>query len=131
GAIIESCGASSRTLQITSQIQTYYRGKGMLHEVRDQTGMFNATGAQAVYVPKTEQIAHTIHHAFHNLRMHRPKPQVVEIPIDKQYSQAETQIGEVFHDELPQPTAAALDHAADLLMKARNPLVWVGGRGAE
>jgi len=127
GAIIESRGASSRTLHITSQIQTYYHGKGMLHEVKDQLGMFNATGAHAVNVTKPDQIPSAVHKAFHNLRAHRPTPQVIEIPIDRQYAISEIAIGEPMPVELPQPSAAALDHAVDLLQAAKSPLIWVGG----
>ncbi len=127
GAVIESRGAGSHTLQITSQIQTYYRGKGMLHEVRDQSGMFNSTGAESVCIQKTEEIAPAIHEAFRRMKSGRPTPQVIEIPIDKQYGQAETRLGGEAPAALPQPDSAVLDQAAELLTKAKSPAIWIGG----
>ncbi len=127
GAVIESRYAGSRTLQITSQIQTYYRGKGMLHEVKDQLGMFNVTGAHAVDAIKPELIGPAIHKAFHNLKTRNPAPQVVEIPIDKQYAMGEVTESVEPPVQLPQPSEASLDHAAEILTKAHRPVIWIGG----
>lgn len=129
GAVIESGYTCSRTLQITSQIESNVldQGKCSLHEVKDQLGMFNATGAVGVRASTTLEIAPAIHRAMLNLRVGCPRPQVVEIPIDRQYATAEIGVGALETPPAPEAPAADLDRAAEILARAERPVIWVGG----
>lgn len=129
GAVIESWAAASRTIQLTSQIPSHllHKGRGMLHEVKDQEGMFAATGAHVAHVPKTEAIPAEVHRLFHNLRAGRAVPQVLEIPIDKQYGRAKVEVGEPMPVVPVEPPDEALERAARLLAQAKRPVLWLGG----
>lgn len=129
GAVIESWCASSQTLHLTGQIQTYNSGKnkGMLHEVKDQVGMFRATGCEAEHINKTVMIPKAIHHSFQRMRSGRPAPQMIEMPIDQQYSSAEVEIHEPLKATLPVASPEGLDRAANLLAAAKRPVIWIGG----
>lgn len=129
GAVLESLNASSQTLQITGQVESSIltQRKCSLHEVRDQLGMFNATGAKAVRAATTTEIAPAIKDAMRRLRTGRARAQVIEIPIDQQYRQADVDPGEMTEGEMPQPTDRDLDRAAEMLSKAKRPVFWIGG----
>lgn len=127
GAVLESINASTQTLQLTGEIETYWKGKNALHEVKDQLGMFNATGAHARLAAKTADIVPTLKSAFREMRTGRAKPQIVAIPIDQQYSLADADPGEYSDGDMPEATAQDLDRAADVLAKAKRPVFWIGG----
>lgn len=129
GAVVESYYACSKTLQLTGQIESYWldKGKMALHEVVDQLGMFAATGCTTARAAKTPDIAPTIHQALLNLRVGTPRPQVVEIPIDQQYASAPAEIGVLDTPAPKAPGDSELDQAAELMMKAERPVLWVGG----
>jgi acetolactate synthase I/II/III large subunit len=129
GAVIESWYCCSKTLHLTGQIESYWldKGKHALHEVKDQLGMFAACEAVTSRAAKTAEIAPRIHEAMRNLRVGPPRPQVVEIPIDQQYAAAPAEIGPLDAPEPKAPGDAELDAAADLMMKAERPVLWVGG----
>lgn len=129
GSILESWCASTKTLQITSQIESFIleARKGSLHEIKDQLGMFNATGAHAVHAGKTAEIAPAIQRAMVALRSRRPTPQVVEIPIDQQYATAEIELTPPEEAEPLNPRQVDLDEAAAMLAKAERPAFWIGG----
>ena len=116
GAVLESWSGGAATLQITSQIESDIldQGKGSLHEVKDQLGMFRATGAGTQRAATAEEIPSAIHGAMHALRSRRPVPQVIEIPIDQQYAEREIEIGAPLPAQRPQPEPGNLDRAAEL-----------------
>jgi acetolactate synthase-1/2/3 large subunit len=89
--------------------------------------MFAATGCGVARAAKTADIAPTIHQAMLNLRIGTPRPQVVEIPIDQQYSSGPADIGVLDTPTPKTPTDDTLDQAAELMMKAERPVIWVGG----
>ena len=129
GAVAEAWTGSSRVLQLTGQIDTPYldQGKGFLHEARDQLGMFDALGARTARILTPQDAPGCLHEAFSRLRPTRPGPYVLEMPIDQQYATAEVDIGQSVSVSLPCPDDADLDRAADLLARARRPVLWLGG----
>lgn len=129
GAVLEAWTGSSRTLQLTGQIDTPYldQGKGFLHEIRDQRGMFEALGARTGRVMAPQAAPGAIHEAMGVLRATRPRPYIIEMPIDQQYRADEVAIGSPLEGRPPQPDERLLDQAADLLRQARRPVLWLGG----
>ncbi len=129
GAVVESWISSTRTLQLTGQVESEYldRGLGVLHEVPNQLGMFDAMGACTQRIVGPEDAARALHEAFYTLRAERPRPYVLEMPIDQQYAEADIDLGEPYAVHRPTPTDAELDRAADVLRAARRPALWVGG----
>src|SRR5579885_1318681 len=93
-AVHEAWVASSPTLQITGNIESRFldQGKGFLHETHNQPGVFRELGARHTRVTRVEEAPYAVHDAFTRLQNERPRPQVVEIPIDVQYATGEAEI---------------------------------------
>lgn len=129
GAVLEGWRASTRTLQLTGQIDTPYldQGRGFIHEHPDQLGMFRALGAHTARIATPADAPPILGDAFHRLTTLRPRPTVVEMPIDQQYRELEVSLGQPRGRDVPDADPAALDEAADLLLRAQRPLIWVGG----
>lgn len=129
GAVLESWMGSTRTLQLTGQVDTPYldQGRGVLHEAPDQPGMFQALGARTARVTAVHDAPGAVHEALCVLRSQRPRPYVVELPIDVQYQTADVDLGRPLAPTLPAPSPADVDRATSLLLRARRPALWVGG----
>ncbi|MFN8485022.1 MAG: thiamine pyrophosphate-binding protein [Anaerolineae bacterium] len=129
GAVVESWISSTRTLQLTGQVETEYldRGLGVLHEVPNQLGMFEAMGACAARIVRPQDAPRALHEAFYTLRAGRPRPYVLEMPIDQQFAEADIALDAPYAVNRPAPPDAELDRAADILRRARRPVLWVGG----
>lgn len=129
GAVVESWISSTRTLQLTGQVESAYldRGLGVLHEVPNQLGMFDAMGACTRRIARPEDAPRALHEAFYTLRVRRPRPYVLEMPIDQQFAEAEIALDAPYAVNRPAPLDADLDRAADILRAARRPVLWVGG----
>ena len=129
GAILESWMGSTRTLQLTGQVDTPYldQRRGVLHEAPDQPGMFTALGARTARVMAPADAPAALHEALCALRSQRPRPYVIEMPIDIQYQTADVALGLPLTPALPAPSPADVERAATLLLAARRPVVWAGG----
>ncbi|MFN8474036.1 MAG: thiamine pyrophosphate-binding protein [Anaerolineae bacterium] len=129
GAVVESWISSTRTLQLTGQVESEYldRGLGVLHEVPNQLGMFDAMGACAQRIVRPEDAPRALHEAFYTLRAGRPRPYVLEMPIDQQFAEADIALDAPYAVHRPAPSDAELERASDILRAARRPALWVGG----
>lgn len=129
GAVLESWMGSARTLQLTGQVDTPYldQGRGVLHEAPDQPGMFAALGARTARVTTPAAAPAALHEALCVLRSQRPRPYVIEMPIDVQYQTADVDLGQPLVPALSTPSLADVDRAARLLLAAQRPVVWAGG----
>lgn len=126
-ATAQSCNA--QVLALIGQIPSAYigRGLGLLHEIPDQSGMIGSLTKWTAQVRAPFQAANLTNEAFHQLWNGRPQPVGLECPVD------------VWADAAPvalprQPATRqdlaidddAIDDAAKLLGKAKNPLIVVG-----
>jgi acetolactate synthase I/II/III large subunit len=129
GPLLEAFVASSPVLHITGQVDAAYieGDRAPLHGAKDQLSMLDRVGKAAFRAARTEDIASVMRQAVRLARSGRPGPVSVEIPIDQQYRSVEA---EVLPFEAPRPLApdpTALDRAAELIGRARRPLMWAGG----
>ncbi|MBI4216286.1 MAG: thiamine pyrophosphate-binding protein [Chloroflexi bacterium] len=131
-ALGEAYTASSPVLQLTTQIPLPLlgKGKGFLHETKDQLGMFWTVAGWVKRAETFQEIATAIHEAMVWLRGGRPRPAVLEIPTDILYQQGVVEfLPRARHRRRPgEPGAVA--KAAKLLAGAKRPLIWAGGGAA-
>jgi len=127
GAMLEAYTANSSVLMITGNIEQPYlgKGKGFLHEAKDQLAMLHTATKWAAQVPSTEEIPNVLAEGIRQALSGRRRPAAVEIPIDLQYFEGEAAIPSDFSPRpAPQPNGEAVRMAADLLANARRPLIW-------
>lgn len=152
GALVEALTAGSLVLHVTGQIPSEYlgRGRGVIHETRDQLGMLRAcsvwaetVGAPTPHAPAGQlatdaasgAAAAVFKRAAQRLAQHPRGPVSLEWPIDLQYGEMapfEPHTGgtAAFSSgsaEMPESDDAALDRAAELIGAAERPVVWTGG----
>ncbi len=127
GSLVEALTAGSRVLHVTGQIDAEYlgRGRGVIHETSDQLGMLRAVSKGALSPVTTDEVGEALTVAA-ELAMSPPTgPVSVEIPIDLQYQPTAVRPPAV--TAATTPVDAAIAEAAELIARARRPLLWLGG----
>ena len=135
GALVEALTAGTPVMHVTGQIPSEYlgRGRGVIHETRDQLGLLQACSVSAATIGADAQSNFAA--AAGRLGCHPHGPVSLEWPIDLQYgettpfephtgSTAAFSSGSV---DMPESDDAALDRAVELIATAERPLVWAGG----
>jgi acetolactate synthase-1/2/3 large subunit len=129
GALFEAQNASSPVLHITGQVDSAYlgKGKGYLHEAKDQPAMLRAVSRHHDLLDSTAAIPGAIARAIEAVTTGRPGPASLEIPIDLQYARAEVNLP-VF-EGFPRrgPGQDGVRRAAEMLAAAEQPVIWAGG----
>lgn len=130
GALIESLTAGSAVLHVTGQIESQWlgRGRGVIHETLDQLGMLRAISKTAATLDRRGAAGSVLREAAAAALRSPRGPVSVEWPIDLQY------IADDGHpDDAGSPQAVkaididSVERAAELIRRARRPLVWAGG----
>jgi acetolactate synthase I/II/III large subunit len=121
---------NSRVLCIAGDIvsSAVGRGLGLLHEVRDQSGILSSVTKWQSRATRAEEVPKTIADAFAQLRSAEPKPVAVEISQDVLSSAAEFDLQATdlaLNPLAPPPEQIAA--AADLLAASQAPAIYVGG----
>ena len=101
--------------------------RGTLHEMRDQFATLHSVCGQGCRISTVEEIPAAIAAAFTRLQRYRPRPYVLEIPLDLFAAEADFEIPE---SALPPPSAPYredLKQAADLIRSSTRPLLIAGG----
>ena len=120
---------SSPLIVITGQTNRVNLGKDAFQEA-DVTGITYPVVKHSYLVRDAADIPRIVREAFHIATSGRPGPVLIDIP--KDVSQGPCDAGFVEHIDLPGyqvPGAAAQDaveHAADLIARARRPVLYVG-----
>ena len=136
GALVEAATAGTPLLHLTGQIDTPHldRGRGYLHEARDQLGMLDAVGKGAFRVAAPEAVSATLREAALAAMTPPAGPVSVEIPVDVQAAAARADLA---LDPLPvEPRRARADDIDELARRLRGRsrvMLWLGGgaRGLE
>ena len=128
-AIAEAYSDSSPVLSITSQVNSKYigKGKGILHELKDQPGVFESITAQSQRLTEVSRIPEVVHSAVKMMRTQRPRPIHLEVPEDVLAAVGKVEIAgkEEYEREGSHPTA--VEEAAQCLMEAQQLLIYAGG----
>ncbi|WP_374444084.1 acetolactate synthase 3 large subunit [Stella sp.] len=114
----------------TGQVPTHLIGNDAFQEA-DTTGITRPCTKHNYLVKDVDQLARTIHEAFHVARSGRPGPVVIDLPKDVQFAAGQYLPPEaVTHRTYrPQvePDAKAVAAAVDMLEQAKRPIFYVGG----
>jgi acetolactate synthase-1/2/3 large subunit len=130
--LVEANFAASPVLHITGQTPTKYidRDMGTVHDVPGQTAMLAAVGKAAFRIRSAQEALGVLTRAAALALTPPMGPVSVEVPIDIQRTpiprpaQLDTLVLPI-PPPLP-PTEAALDEAAEILLRAKRPMLWLG-----
>ncbi len=130
GAMVEALTAGTPLLHLTGQIETPYLDQSLayIHEAPDQLSMLKAISKAAFRIRSADTAMSTIKLAVQTALTPPMGPVSVEIPIDIQAA-----LIPMPSDLLPLPipknipSEHALDELAERLLKAKRPLLWLGG----
>lgn len=114
---------------ITGQIPSHFIGKGLglLHEIPNQLTAMASVSKWQGHAGTVEAISPMVAEAFAHALGGRPRPVVMEVPPDITSKSAKVQIALPKAIEEPPLDDDAIERAAALLGKARNPAIFVGG----
>jgi acetolactate synthase-1/2/3 large subunit len=135
GALVEAITAGTPLLHLTGQIESAFidRDLGFIHEHPAQLAMLKSVGKDAFRIRNPETALATLREAVRIAQTPPCGPVSVEIPIDVQKMLVELPADLAPVHVAPQPPRAdRVDALAERLLKARRPLLWLGGgaRGA-
>ena len=130
GAMVEALTAGTPLLHLTGQIETEYLDQSLayIHEAPDQLSMLKAISKAAFRVRSADTAMSTIKLAVQTALTPPMGPVSVEIPIDIQAALIPMPSDlRPLPIQLNTPSAHALDELAERLLKAKRPLLWLGG----
>lgn len=120
---------SSAVLHVTNDNPAHVRrkGRGYFHDVSDQFGMFRPVCDFAQQAALPSEIPPAVHAAMAALRSRRPRPALVEIAGDAFKQDTDAVIPPAAEVRRRLPDEADISRAAELIAKARRPVIWAGG----
>ena len=128
--LMEASSAHVPLVAIASQIphDLIGRGRGYLHELRDQRASFEPIVKWAARARSAEDVPELLAEAWQRAQTPPSGPVFVEIPVDVLTGETDLRVTEL--DGSPAapalPPADRLDEAARVLAGAERPLVWAG-----
>lgn len=129
-ALCTAYGASMPVVCVTGQVPTAYigSGKGHLHELPDQLLTLRTLTKWAERISTPEDAPGLVAEAFRQATGGRPRPVALEMPWEVFAREAPVElVPPAAADPAPAPDPAAVERAADLLGRARSPMIMVGG----
>ena len=115
---------------ITGQVPTFLIGTDAFQEA-DTVGITRPCTKHNYLIKDANDIARTIHEAFHIARSGRPGPVVIDIPKDIQFAEGdyktikETSLS--FYQPTIKPDIRAIEAAVELMGHAKRPVFYTGG----
>ena len=123
---------STPIVAITGQVARHFIGRDAFQET-DVLGVTQPITKHNFLVQRVEDIADIVHEAFRIARGGRPGPVLIDVPKDVQLGKAlyrpsasVTSIEYFRATSVPQPSAAAIARAAQLIAEAERPLIMSG-----
>jgi 5-guanidino-2-oxopentanoate decarboxylase len=120
---------SKPLLVLSGACATLTQGKGWaaVHELDDQAAVTAGFTAFSAMIRYPEELPELLARAYGVFRGTRPRPVHLSLPRDILPMTVEGDWTTRRAPSLPMPDPAAIEEAADLLAKARRPLIFVGG----
>ena len=128
-ALCTAYGATAPVLCITGNIMSHLigQGRGQLHELPDQLAILRGLTKYAERIDRPEQTPGVMAEAFRQLRSGRVRPVAVEAPWDVFGQRADfNPDADATPVPPPDPDPDAIAAAAELIARAKNPLIIVG-----
>ncbi len=123
---------STPIVAITGQVARHFIGRDAFQET-DVLGVTQPITKHNFLVQRVEDIADIVHEAFRIARGGRPGPVLIDVPKDVQLGKAPyrpsasvTSIEYFRATRVPEPSAAAIARAAQLIAEAERPLIMSG-----
>ncbi|OGA20515.1 MAG: hypothetical protein A3I02_04655 [Betaproteobacteria bacterium RIFCSPLOWO2_02_FULL_67_26] len=128
-AMGEAYAESWPVLNIVTQVPTPYldQERGVYHECRDQMAMFRPVTGWTRRVTRAAEIPEVIGEAFFRMKSGRPRPVMLEIPADVFNAEDDVTLPTPRTPAAPRADAAEIARVAELLLNAKQPLLWAGG----
>ena len=133
-ALATAYSTNARVLCLTGQIlsSSIGRGYGLLHEIPDQLGILRSLTKWAERITTPADAPDLIAEAFKQLASGRPRPVGLEVPPDVLAMHTEVDLTPLqFAPHIPPLDLDAIESAAKLLAKAKQPLIVVGSGAIE
>ena len=128
-ALCTAMGACAPVLCLTGQVPSEFLGvgRGHLHELRDQPGTLQSLIKAAAWIENPKDSLAIVNNAFRTMQSGRPGPVSVEMCWDTMAKpwKVETGAGNNQIDK-PEIDKDQLTHAANLLAKAKKPMIMCG-----
>ena len=120
---------SSAVLHVTNDNPAHVRrkGRGYFHDIADQFGMFRPVCDFAQQASLPAEIPPAVHAAMVALCSRRPRPALVEIAGDAFKQDTDAAVPPAAEAQRRQPEQSDVARAAQLIAKAKRPIVWAGG----
>ena len=128
-ALCTAWGNNAQVLCISGQIPSTAIGKGFgdLHEIDDQLGMIRHITKWAERIEYPAYTPELINEAMKQLKTGRPRPVELEMAMDLMGQEAEVSLQSPPKEyQLPPVDTDLIEQAAELLGKAKKPLIVVG-----
>ena len=128
-ALCTAWGNNAQVLCISGQIPSTAIGKGFgdLHEIDDQLGMIRHITKWAERIEHPAYTPELINEAMKQLKTGRPRPVELEMAMDLMGQEAEVSLQSPPKEyQLPPVDTDLIEQAAELLGKAKKPLIVVG-----
>ncbi|MEM7534492.1 MAG: thiamine pyrophosphate-dependent enzyme [Chloroflexota bacterium] len=133
-ALATAYSLNARVMCLTGQIHSARigRGFGELHEIPDQFGMMDNLTKWATRISSPAEAPEAISQAYKELFSGRPRPVGIECPPDVLPAKGEVDLRPVEYEERwPLVDMDAVDCAAEILGKAKHPMIFVGSGAIE
>jgi acetolactate synthase-1/2/3 large subunit len=130
GSQVEALTAGSRVLHITTQVDREFadRDRAAIHDVPRQPAMLRAISKAYLRIWEPAAAVDTLMAAAQQALSAPSGPVTLEIPVDVQrLNVPQRKISGMPEIVLPVPPAAQLDALAARVLRARRPLLWLGG----
>jgi acetolactate synthase I/II/III large subunit len=128
-ALCTALGCNAPVLCLTGQAPSDFieKGRGHLHELPDQLGVLGRLTKWAARIERIEDVPAIVNEAFERMLSGRPGPVAIEMAWDVMAASAAVsrRPGAAIPAAAP-PDAEAIEAAADLLAKARRPMIMTG-----
>lgn len=127
-ALLSAHGASAPVLCITGEVPSRFIGSGLghLHEMPDQLATMRTVTKWADVIRHPTQAAEVTARALYHARAGRPRPTAIAVPWDVLGAPAPQATGHPFPVTSPPLEPAAIAHAAEVLARAKQPMIMVG-----
>ncbi len=116
---------------ISGQVPTFLIGTDAFQEA-DTIGITRPCTKHNFLIKHQDDIAKTMHEAFHIARSGRPGPVLIDIPKDLQfavsnYVDKKTAIADTHYIPQTEPDIAAIEQAVEMMASAKCPVFYTGG----
>lgn len=129
-ALCTAMGNCSPVVGLTGQVPSPFlgQGRGHLHELKDQAGTLKSIIKDAFSIHRAEDTAAVMNQAYQTVRSGRPGPVTVEMCWDTMATESEFASPALapITEALPELNLDALKSAAEMIAKARKPMLMCG-----